>query len=312
MAAKTKKSQEIVPIRPQHAPEPGSPIGLLMELQSLRRHCIRSQSRCDRSIEALIARTQGYHTALPEVERDKLFKFARAIRLKVEADAKAGTPGSDPRIPQSVVALIETSYVARAQWDRQRLAIEAEMSMLAREMPVWPWVKRVRGLAELGLAVIVAEAGDIGTYSGPGKLWKRLGLACLDGIRQGSVPKELTGDARKEEWKRRGYNPARRAEVWAFLDDVLFRAQWRGDRDEDGKDPRKSGKPVAVPAHAVGEFGEVYGERKAWNIARGLAPKHADADARRFMAKRVVRELWRAWHAVEIKMEELPPPARAA
>lgn len=306
----TKTSTAVVPIRPRFEPEPGSPIAALMEMQTLRRHCIRSQSRCDRSIEALIARSFGYHTGLPDAERKKIFKVARSLRGTVEINAKAGRPTSDPRIPTQVVHIIETSYVARAQWDRMRANIEHQMALTARQLAIWPWVKAVPGVAELGLAVIVAEAGDVGTYSGPGKLWKRLGLACIDGIRQGRVPADLPREQRAEAWKRRGYNPARRAEVWVFLDDVMFRSQWRGERDEDGKSPQKTGKPVAVPAHAVGPYGEVYGERKAWNLARGLPLNHADKEARRFMAKRFLRELWVAWREIEIK--RLPASAEAA
>lgn len=289
----------------QFAPEEGSPIALLMEMQTLRRHCIRSQSRCDRSIEALLARAFGYHTGLSPDERKKLFKVAHTLRLKIETDIRSGTPTVDARVPPQLVNMVTTNYVARAQWDRMRVNIETGMMATARELDIWPWIKQVRGVAELGLAVIVAEAGIITSYSGPAKLWKRLGLACIDGMRQGRVPQNLTREQRSEEWKRRGYNPSRRAEVWAFLDDTMFRAQWRGDRDEDGKSPAKTGKPIAVPAHAIGPYGEVYGERKAWNLARGLGPKHADNEARRYMAKRFVRDLWVAWR--DIEMKRLPP-----
>jgi hypothetical protein len=300
-------TKAIVPIRPL---DERSTVAALMEMQTLRRHCIRSQSRCDRSIEALVARSFGYHTGLPEADRKTLFKVARTLRVTVERNAKAGRPTSDPRIPTQVVNIIETSYVARAQWDRLRANIESQMAATARQLDIWPWIRNVRGVAELGLAVIIAEAGDVASYSGPAKLWKRLGLACVDGIRQGRVPPGLSREHRAEEWKRRGYNPARRAEIWAFLDDTMFRAQWRGDRDEDGRQPAKTGKPVAVPAHAIGPFGQVYGERKAWNLARGLAPRHADNEARRFMAKRFVRDLWIARRDLAIK--RLPMPAEAA
>lgn len=300
-------TKAVVHIRPRA--EPGSPVAVLMETQTLRRHCIRSQSRCDRSTEVLIARSFGYETHLAEGERKKLFAAARQLRLTVERNAKAGHPTAHPRVPTPVVNLIETSFVARSQFDRYRTNCENEMKDLARSLPVWPWVKKVAGVAELGLAVIVAEAGDIGAYSGPGRLWKRMGLACIDGMRQGRVPPGLSREERAEAWKQRGYNPSRRAEVWAFLDDTMFKQQWRGDRDEDGKDPKKSGKPVAVPAHAVGPYGEVYAERKAWNLARGFSPAHAEKEARRFMSKRFLRELWVAWREIELRRL---PPAEAA
>ena len=42
--------------------------------------------------------------------------------------------------------MIETSYVARAQWDRMRANIEDEMANTARHLEIWPWVKMIRGI----------------------------------------------------------------------------------------------------------------------------------------------------------------------
>jgi hypothetical protein len=299
--AKTK-TKTVVPIKPPPvAPEPDSPIAALMEMQSLRRHCIRCQSRSDRSIEALVARSFGYHVGLAEPERKKMFKAAQKLRLVIEANAKARRPSDDVGLPPQIVNMVETNFVSRAQWDRMRANIEERMAATARELEIWPWVKEVKGVAELGLAVIVGEAGDIPNFTRPGKVWKRLGMACIDGMRQGRVPPDLSRDDRAEAWKMRGYSPSRRAEVWAFLDDIMFRAQWRAARDEDGGKPEKTGKPVAVAAHGAGEYGIVYGERKEWNLARGFSPKHADVEARRYMSKRFVRNLWIEWRNLQIK-----------
>jgi ParB-like nuclease domain len=176
---------------------------------------------------------------------------------------------------------------------------------LARELPAWQSVGTVKGVGELGLAVIVGEAGDIGGYATPAKLWKRLGLAVFDGRRQGNPG----ADATAEDWILHDYNRQRRAEVWAFLSDVMFWAQWRGARDEHGKDPKKTDKPVAVAAHAIGPYGAVYAERKAWNLARGWVPAHADADARRVMSKRFLRDLWIAWGRRRATSDLLQPNA---
>src|SRR5262245_41856857 len=109
---------EKLPVR-HFSVDPTSPIGLLMELQTLRQHCIRSQSRADRSIETLIARTIGYNSTLPEVDRKKMFKVARTIRLNVENSMRDGNPANDPRLPPELCQLIGTSFVSRAQFDRQ-------------------------------------------------------------------------------------------------------------------------------------------------------------------------------------------------
>lgn len=267
---------------------PEDPVALLMEFQVLRRHLIRSQSRCDRATEALIACTMGYNTGLEENTRKALYRTAKAVRVGIEKAVENGTDPEniDPRIPGSFARMVMDSYRARKFFDLHREQIEKDMIKLARLLPVWPWVKTVKGVSELGLAVLIGEIGDLGAYSGPRKVWKRLGLACIDGVRQGSVPAEIKGDERKEAWKLRGYNPKRRAEVWAFFDDVMFRAQWRGaKKDAEGN--------ITEPAHPIGPYGEVYRERKEWNNLRGS--DYADRDARRFMVKRFILHLWVEW-----------------
>jgi hypothetical protein len=72
------------------------------------------------------------------------------------------------------------------------------------------------------------------------------------------------------------------AEMWAMLDDVLHRAQWRAERD-------------GAPAHALGPYGEHYARKHAEYVARDHpAPGKA---ARRYMAKMFIRDLWCAWSA---------------
>lgn len=256
----------------------GDPYALLKGLQRNRRFCIRSQQYFNRSTESYLASNLAYSNDLEERDRKAIFRFAAMIRTRVEADAPL--PGVE--IDEFSRRVILQSQASRSHWDAERQAIEREMRRVAETLPVAPWVAAQRGFSTLGLAVLVGETGDLANYSGPGKVWKRLGLACLDGARQGSIPPNLTGKARSEAWASRGYSPVRRAEVYAFVDDVMLRAQWRAEKDD-------------APAHAIGPYGEVYAERKAWNLARDLRPAHAERDARRFMAKRFIRDMWVAW-----------------
>src|SRR5690606_23686782 len=48
-------------------------INRLIELQRQRVFCIKSQSRCDRSAEAFIARFIGYRADMPKAERDAIW-----------------------------------------------------------------------------------------------------------------------------------------------------------------------------------------------------------------------------------------------
>lgn len=263
------------------------PCSELQTLQRFRRYYIRAQSRSDRAVEALIANQMLYSTDLPKDDRLAIFRAAAKLRKTIEDSLRTNEPHGVEG-PQGVFDTIRINYIVRAQYDQQRADYERRMKELARELPVWPWVKEQRGIAELGLAVIIAETGDLSNYSGPNKVWKRLGLACIDGHKQGSVPREVTGEARSEAWKKAGYNPQRRAEIWAFLDDVMCRSQWRAAKmDDDGNE--------IEPAHALGPYGQVYADRKQWNLDRGWVKAHADRDARRIMAKRFIRDLWVAW-----------------
>ncbi|MGE0715633.1 MAG: hypothetical protein AB7P02_09330, partial [Alphaproteobacteria bacterium] len=147
---------------------------------------------------------------------------------------------------------------------------------LARRLPGFAFVDGVAGFGELGFAVTQAEAGDpIGDYRSTRGLWKRLGLALVDGERQ----RRFTDP---EKAAAHGYSPRRRAEVHACIGEPLLRAQWRGERE-------------GVPAHPIGPYGEAYGTKRAEYVDRGWGPGHAHMAALRYMTKLLIRDLRAAW-----------------
>ena len=259
----------------------------LRDQQRLRQFCIVSQSRIDRACEAFVARyllTDDEKAAEP-VQQAKLrkerFKQAQALRKRIEAGGEGqGLHDDQRRHALPILApVILASAAARDTWDKQRATAEKQMRKLARTLPVWSWVETVAGFGDLGLAVIIGETGDLTNYATKERVWKRLGLAVMDGLRQGSPPK----GASAEVWIAHGYNPKRRAEAWAFCSDAMFRHQWRGAKDDK-------------PAHAIGPYGEIYAARKAATAGReGWTDAHRDADARRIMTKAFIEGLWKAW-----------------
>lgn len=277
----------------EHVPHAAT-IRSLVELQRQRCFCIKSQSRCDRSAEAFVARYLGYRADMPEAERAKIWKQVSAFRKKVErdgglseADAAEGEEGRSDvdNLPTpaifACIPIILNSATARASWDTHRANVEKQMRKLARSLPVLPWVESVPGFGDLGLAIIIGEAGDLSSYATKERVWKRLGLAVIAGERQ-----QRKRDP--EEAAAHGYNPRRRAEIWT-LADSLFRHQWRGEKD-------------GAPAHPIGRYGEVYATRKANTRTREWTPAHREADARRVMTKILVEDLWKSWLAAGASM----------
>jgi len=275
------------------SPRVASITAALVGLQKQRRFCIKSQQRGDRSTEAFIATSLGYRNELSEADRTALFKRAATIRRSVE---KGGRPTTDnqrrnapdageeatlvlatmAQMPPACVPIILHNAIARKAWDGLRNDTEKQMCKLARELPGYTWAKTVKGFGDLGFAIIIGETGALSRYATKERVWKRLGLAVIDGERQ----QRARG---AEQAAAHGYNPQRRAEVWS-LADSMFRHQWRGAKD-------------GADAGPAGPFGVVYQLRRATTATReGWSAAHQKNDAVRVMFKAVVEGLWKAWN----------------
>ena len=294
----------------------------LKQLQIQRRICLVASIAANQRIEHVLAHAIGFPPDSTEKQRKDVFAQAKAFRLMVEK-SKEGQIVADNPPPDAVLALftvVRINAAGRKLWDDQRAQVESQMEILAKRLPVWEtFGAEARGFGLLGLAKIVGCAAEpIGDYRTVSGLWKRFGLAVINGERQ----QKRTN---AEEAALHGYDPLRRSEMWNVAD-PLFRAQWVGDRDKDGNDPKKTGKPVAIPAHAIGPYGELYAKRRAYtaakneagdyavraleiaararkagktpsaeNVAGRLTKSHLMADARRIMSKRLLLDLWVAW-----------------
>ncbi|WP_298284830.1 hypothetical protein [Acidocella sp.] len=257
----------------------------LMALQRQRRFAIKTQSRIDRSLEAYLAQCAGYRPLISETGeavRDesgrrvedkagkKLWGQIGKIRRAVEAGNMDGLPA------WADVSMISASAHSRQVWDEMRKAVEARMEAVAKTLPVWGWWNGIRGAGAKGLAIIVAECGDLGAYRDKSAVWKRLGLAVIDGGAQ----RRAAGDAALLH----GFSPARRAEIWTIADS-LFRAQWRGANEEEGR-----------AAGPLGPYGAYYFRRRAHTEGReGWSAAHKNNDAKRYMTKALIRDLRAAW-----------------
>ncbi|HUT94955.1 MAG TPA: hypothetical protein VMY37_36190 [Thermoguttaceae bacterium] len=242
-------------------------ISAIQEDYILRRALIRSQRRLNNQCRAFVRRVLGWRMDLPESEEDLQDSIKERNRINKEAKElitaiQGGQTRNDnqPTFAASVRGFCITILQARSPLDREREHAEQRLRKHAEQLPAWEWVKGVHGMGSLGLAIIIGEAGDLGNYANPGKLWKRLGLAppsTYDMIKNDGTPG-------------RCLPRQRRSAIWTIGDSLI---------------------------RSKGDYKSVYDERKAYEKERDpdMTKMHAHRRSQRYMEKRVIRNLWREW-----------------
>lgn len=258
-------------------------IDALAELQVRRKFYIGVVNKQTNAAKALVRRALGWRADEEDGDREKM--NARAARIV--AAAFAGKDQKPEDMEAFGILAFDLSVIAAAiqPCTKARHEIELEMKRVARKLPVYPWAKSVHGLGELGLAVIIAEVGDLSGYPKKGHLWKRLGLAPFEG--QAYSTWRMKGGLDAQDWTEAGYSPRRRAEIYAVISEPLFRAQ----------------------SVAQGPYRAIYdGRREATATTHPDWTKaHSHMDALRKMTKILLRDLWQEWNRREA--ERLVPLA---
>ena len=186
----------------------------------------------------------------------------------------ATTDSTDHTMAETAYAAMFPLLQARDVLEDKRKQVEKELERMAKQLPVYDFVQQVKGAGALTLAGIVGEAGDVGSYKTVSAFWKRMGLAVIGDGRQRKVSGVDALD--------HGYSPRRRSLVWN-LGECLTKAQIR-------KDPEDEEKRVAL-----GYYGQVYLERRAYEAERVSTLAHGHNRAKRYMEKRFLRHLYSAW-----------------
>jgi hypothetical protein len=259
-----------------------SALDTLAELQVRRKFYIKLVNKQTNAMKALVRRSLGWKYDEEEADREKT--NARAARIVAAAMGGKQQKPEDAEIFASLSSDLATVAAAIDPCTHARHEIEKEMKRIVRTMPIFEWAKSVKGLGELGLAVILAETGDLGGYPKKGHVWKRLGLAPFDGKSYSTWRKE--GGLTADQWTEAGYSPRRRAEIYAVISEPLFRAN----------------------SVAQGPYRAIYDRRReATAIAHDdWTPMHSHMDALRVMTKYLLRDLWREWRRAYRPMAETP------
>jgi hypothetical protein len=254
-----------------------------------RKLYINAANKLTNAAGAYARRICGFAADASEQDRDEIKKRAKSI---VAALLK-GKPvkEEDAEIALAIDLDMAVFRKSIAPIEIRREEIEREMKKLTRSLPVAEWADGVAGFGPLGLAVLIAESGNLSNYPHHKMLWKRLGLAPYEGKAYSTW--RMNGGLTAEEWTDAGYKPPRRAEIHACIADPMSKHQLTSKE--------KSGTEYGGPK---GPYGDVYiARRQATAIAHpDWKPAHARMDALRIMTKALVSDLWSEWRRSKCSM----------
>lgn len=264
-----------------------------------RRFAMKIQQKLDRALESFVrVNTTDWSPDMEEADREVINKEIKALIKTIR--------GGEPHDLADVIA---TSDQARAPADAMRDTSEKQMAGLAQRLPVYPWIESMRGAGALGLATIVAEAGDLSNYPNPAKLWKRLGFAPFEGL-AGSSWKRATWRPRaltSEEWIENPFS----GERYALMHQIvvwLVNTQWIG-----------KAKTASGEGEPNGPYGEIYAERRKHTLVThpDWSDGHRRMDGLRIAMKAFLKDLHLEWKRCEAAKPEKParnkrtPPPQA-
>lgn len=263
----------------------------IIELHRARQALIKAGTKLVLQAQALIRRAEG----LEKGDKSGGAIYAAAIALESHKYHLAVRP-----------------YVlAQQPLDEQRAMLEKQMVKLAKTLPVYPWVKSVWGFGDLSFASIVGEAGDIGSYKSVAALWKRMGLAVMSGSRQGAPGAGATAD----DWIVHGYSKTRRSIMWN-VGNGLIGAMGKlrplmGEEDLSGYNPlqqvfieRVRYEAARLPHKGGTPIKESATGKESYTL-------HAANRAKRYVEKRLLRELYSEWRKAASTPEPTIEPTQS-
>lgn len=194
-----------------HATHTALVIAQIRELWRRRQSWHRAEKSLTLQCKAVCRRFVGGD----KVEANKLF-------ATVDGHSSSGTQGT-----HAVTVAILPLMMARDTVAEHRASVEKELAKLAKTLPIYPWIEAIPGIAAGSLAALVGECGDIGSYKSASALWKRMGLAVINGGRQRRVGGVDALD--------HGYSPQRRSVMWN-IGGGLIGGMGKGPRPKVGED----------------------------------------------------------------------------
>ena len=276
------------------APPPSLPetIALIRSAHRKRQFAMEQRKRLMNALGAFLRTALGWTLELPDAERKRIAEKAETLIDIGRSCAKGKRPDIVDAEYSEWEQVIQAALAGCIPWDALESDNTKRMEALSVTLPVWEcWAKDVRGFGARSLATLVAEIGDLNNYATVARVWKRMGVGVIDGVRQGG----LTKSASKEQWIEHGYKAKRRALLFVVGDclvksngDGYYRAVYLGRKQYEIAKAMEHGLLVAPAARIPKAKREQY-------VSEGVIHKRAQ----RYMEKRLLQHLWQAWRAQE-------------
>lgn len=232
---------------------------------------VKHQQQIDRELESMVANALGYMPTMEPDERKEMFAVAQKVVKAVSAGEPSPVSLNGQR--EMVEASVAAMELPRTLFDAKRREARDRMVDVVPELPVWSWVEGIRGFGAKGLGKIIGECGDLNDYPNPSKLWK---WCCLHVSDDGEAGQD--GDHE------------RKAIMLYHVADPLvkqgngYKLLYRQRRANKSLEPYRD-----VPPDPWSDAEP----RPDWTKG------HYHADALRYVAKRLLRDLWRAWRGLD-------------
>ncbi|MDE2098657.1 MAG: hypothetical protein KGL39_15490 [Patescibacteria group bacterium] len=257
----------------------------LTEICTRRNDFVRAQGNLDRQIKQLVARATGKKKV---TDKDvKAFLDEGPLVLVTHLS--------------SFVQLRDEALAHRKKFDK---LVQAK----AKELPAYGrFVLPTKGFGLIGFGQIVGEAGDLANYSEPCRLWRRFGLHVIGGKAPSTWKRMKKSESlSKSAWSDAGYSPRRRSLMFVVADSLLrnknnpYRAFYLAAKELERTKALAEGLIIAKADEIP---------KGEWAKYRSL--KHIDLRARRKVAKRLLRDLWRSWNGqgIDVIQHEDDPTA---
>lgn len=247
------------------------------------------RKKSDLALGANIRTWLGWRKDLPEDQRKTIADQAADLIKCGEVIAK-GKPHdlATSKLWEDFGDTVSMSIASRSHSSAFEAVATKNLERLAMSLPIWEnFAKDIRGFGAVSVGVVIGEAGDLANYSTHSKLWKRMGLAVMDGVRQGGLAK----GAGAEAWIAHGYNPKRRSTMHV-IGDVLMKVNKDG-RYRTTYDTRKAYERER--AAACGLVVMPAAKIPAKDKDRYISDGQIHLRSLRYMEKRLLRDMWQAW-----------------